>query len=160
MLLVKEEIKKLIEEKKIVEDFINLDIQLTPNGFDLTVEKIFKFTSPGAIDFSNKERVIAEVEKILPQKRRGEKFGWWSLAQGAYKIRTNESLNLPSNLVALGFPRTSLLRNGVFIQNGVWDAGFSGRSEFILVVENPLGVKIKENARLVQIVFLKIKKIS
>ena len=157
MLLTKEEIKKLIEESRLIENFINLDIQLTPNGFDLTAQKIFKFILPGSIDFSNKERVISEVEELLPQKKKEEKYGWWYLSRGAYKVKTNEILNLPSDLVAIGFPRTSLLRSGVFIQNGVWDAGFSGRSEFILVVENPFGVKIKENARLLQIIFFRVK---
>ena len=44
-------------------------------------------------------------------------------------------------------------------QNGVWDAGFKGRSEFILVVGNPAGLKLKQNARVVQLTFLRINEV-
>jgi deoxycytidine triphosphate deaminase len=46
---------------------------------------------------------------------------------------------------------------GCTIENGVWDAGFRGRSEFLLIVENEKGVEIKENARVNHIVFEKIR---
>ena len=154
-MLNKEQIKKLIAERKLIEDYINLDTQLTPNGFDLTAGKLFCFRSSGALDFSNSERVIPEGKALLPKKNNPkDKFGWWKLKKGAYKIRTNETVNLPNDLVALAFSRTSLLRIGAFTQHGVWDAGFSGRGEFILVVENPKGIKLKENARITQLIFL------
>ena len=78
------------------------------------------------------------------------------MKKGAYKILTNETVNLPNDLVALAFPRSSLLRMGAFIENAIWDAGFRGRSEFILVVENPFGIKLKQNCRVNQLLFFKI----
>jgi dUTP pyrophosphatase len=156
-MLNKQEIKKLIEEKKLIEGYINLDVQLTPNGFDLTVSKIFAFDKAGSLDFSNKERVVPEGEEITTEKKKPEdKFGWWNLKKGIYKIRTNETVNLPKDLVALAFSRTSLLRMAAFTHHGVWDAGFSGRGEFILSVENPKGIEIKQNARLAQLIFLNV----
>ena len=68
-MLNKSEIKTLIEQKKLIENYINLDIQLTPNGFDLTVGKIFAFSEPGALDFSNKERVVPEIKELIPKKK-------------------------------------------------------------------------------------------
>ncbi|MCM8832009.1 MAG: deoxyuridine 5'-triphosphate nucleotidohydrolase [Candidatus Omnitrophica bacterium] len=158
-MLNKGQIKQLIDKKNLITNYINLDIQLTPNGFDLTVEKIFKFSSAGFLDFSNKERIISQTKEILSKKKKTtDKYGWWSLKKGIYKIRTNEMINLPNNLIALAFSRTSLLRMGAFTQHGVWDAGFSGKGEFILVVQNPAGINIKQNARVAQLVFFKIKK--
>jgi dUTP pyrophosphatase len=157
-MLNKEEIKKLILEKNLIENYINLDKQLTPNGFDLTVEKIFEFTSSGKLDFSNKEREISQIKELIPTKKNPEdKYRWWHLKKGAYKVRTNEIINLPSNYVALCFSRTSLLRMGAYTLHGVWDAGFKGKGEFILVVENEFGLEIKENARIAQLVFFEIK---
>ena len=95
----------------------------------------------------------------MPQKEKPEdEFGWWNLKEGAYKIRTNETVNIPNDLTAISFPRTSLLRMGAFTQNGVWDAGFKGKSEFILVVENPNGIRLKQNARITQLIFERINK--
>lgn len=140
-----------------MENFIDLETQLTPNGFDLTVEKIFDFSSAGALDFSNSERVIPEGREILAKKRNSkDQYGWWNLKKGTYKVKTNEIVNLPKNLLGIAFPRSSLLRMGAFTQTGVWDAGFSGKAEFVLAVGNPKGIKIKENARISQLIFVKM----
>ncbi len=156
-MLNKEEIEKLVEEKGIIEGYIDLNTQLTPNGFDLTAAQIFGFNDKGQLDFSNKERILPDCGEINPVKAGNEeKFGWWDLKKGIYKVKTNETVNLPNDLIAMAFTRTSLLRMGVFTQHGVWDAGFRGRSEFVLVVENPNGARIKQNARVAQLVFFGI----
>lgn len=155
------EISKLIHEIDLIENYVDLETQLTPNGFDLTCAGISAFEESGALDFSNKERKIPEGKKILPHKENPQdKFGWWKLSKGAYKIKTNEVVNLPNNLIALAFSRTSLLRMGAFTQHGVWDAGFKGKGEFVLVVENPSGITIKENARVAQLIFVPINQTS
>ncbi|MFH1863732.1 MAG: deoxyuridine 5'-triphosphate nucleotidohydrolase [bacterium] len=157
-MLNKEQIRQLIEKEKLIEGYIDLAQQLTPNGFDLTVAEISGFVSSGALDFSNKQRQLPDTEMLMPEEINSqEKYGWWKLKKGAYKVKTNETVNLPNNLIALAFSRTSLLRMGAFTQHGVWDAGFKGRGEFILVVENPQGLKIKQNARLSQLVFLAVE---
>ena len=158
-MLNKKEIEQLIKEKDLIENYINLDKQLTPNGFDLTVGKIFEFNSAGDIDFSNSERVVLEGKELAPEKRKEkDKYGWWKLSRGAYKVRTNEVVNLPNDLAALGFTRTSLLRMGALTQNGIWDAGFRGKGEFILVVSNSQGINIKQNARVVQLMFIGVER--
>jgi len=160
-MLNRQEVEKLIKDNKLIENFINLDVQLTPNGLDLTVSDIFAFGKEGAVDFSNKERKLPECAQIETQKRSADdKFGWWSLKKGAYKVRTNEKVNLPTDLIALAYTRTTLLRIGAFTQHGVWDAGFKGRGEFILVVENPNGIQIKQNARIAQLIFTSITETS
>lgn len=160
-MLNRNEIAKLIQEINLIEKYIDLETQLTPNGFDLTCAGISSFEVSGALDFSNKERKIPEGKEVLPQKENPQdKFGWWKLSKGAYKIKTNEIVNLPDNLIALAFSRTSLLRMGAFTQHGVWDAGFKGKGEFVLVVENPSGIRIKENARVAQLIFVPINQTS
>lgn len=151
------EIIQLIEKEELITQQISLDKQLTPNGIDLTAGKVFKLVSCGSLDFSNSERVLPETEEVLPEKLNVlDQLGWWQLKRGAYKVRTNEVVKMPNNLVAFAFSRTSLLRMGAFTQHGVWDAGFCGKSEFILIVENPFGIRLKQNARVVQLVFFRI----
>jgi dUTP pyrophosphatase len=156
-MLNREEIEKLITEIKLVEGFIDPAVQLTPNGFDLTAANVSEFSGQGSVDFSNKERQLPQCSEVPLQKASpSDKFGWWDLKPGVYKIKTNEAVNLPQDLIALAFTRTSLLRAGAFTQHGVWDAGFKGKGEFILSVQNPAGLKLKQNARVAQLVFLKI----
>jgi dUTP pyrophosphatase len=78
------------------------------------------------------------------------------LAPGQYRVIYNEVVHLPNDLLALGFPRSSLLRCGADLRTAVWDAGYSGRSESLLVVHNPHGLRLKRNARILQLVFFTI----
>ncbi len=157
MILNREELREAVEDG-LIEDYPHLETQLTPNGFDLTAAKIHRYTGAGKLDFSNSEREIPETEPVKPEKESEEdEYGWWSLDQGVYKVVTNEIVDLPNDMVALAFPRSSLLRMGATIENGVWDGGFRGRSEFMLRVDNPEGVGIKENARVNHIVFFRME---
>jgi dUTP pyrophosphatase len=157
MKLNSEQLREAVEDG-LVEDYPHLETQLTPNGFDLTAAEIHRFKDSGKLDFSNSEREISETEEIEPKKKDEEdEYGWWKLEPGAYKIITNEIVDLPEDVIAFAYPRSSLLRMGCTIENGVWDAGFRGRSEFLLIVENEDGVEIKENARVNHIVFEKIR---
>jgi len=58
--------------------------------------------------------------------------------------------------MALARPRSSLLRCGVTVNTAVWDAGYSGRSQSLMVVYNPQGFRVQRNARVVQLVFLRL----
>lgn len=160
-MLNREELKKLIAENKLVENLIDLDTQITPNGIDLTLANVYEFDSRGSLDFSSKERIIPGCKELtLKKENPQDKFGWWELKPGAYKVKTNEIVNLPNDLIGIAFTRTSLLRMGVFTQHGVWDAGYKGKAEFMLVVSNPHGARLKENARIAQLIFTKINETS
>jgi dUTP pyrophosphatase len=154
MILNKQQLREAIEEENLVQDFIDLEAQLTPQGFDLTAGEIHRFKGHGNLDFSNSEREIPETEKVEPVKKEEEDdYGWWKLEKGAYKVVMNEKVDIPEHLTAFAYPRSSLLRMGCSIENAVWDAGYTGTGSFLLVVENDQGVDIKENARVNQLVF-------
>ncbi len=154
MPLNKHELREQIEEEGLIQNYIHLETQLTPQGFDLTAGEIHEYKARGKLDFSNSEREIPETKKIRPEKEdESDEYGWWHLEPGAYKVKMNEKVDIPENLMAYAFPRSSLLRMGCSIENAVWDSGYTGTGSFMLVVENPEGVQIKKNARLNQLVF-------
>ncbi|MDY6788703.1 MAG: deoxyuridine 5'-triphosphate nucleotidohydrolase [Candidatus Nanohaloarchaea archaeon] len=161
MWLNREQLRQRIEEEGLITNYPHLDTQLTPNGFDLTAGEIHEFQGPGRLDFSNSEREIPDTEPIQPEKKDpGDDYGWWKLGPGAYKVVTNERVEIPNDLVGISDPRSSLLRMGAFIANGFWEAGFEGTAEFLLKVENPEGIEIKENARVCQLAFLEIEEVE
>lgn len=161
MILNRQQLKKQIEENDLISEYIDLETQITPNGFDFTVDKIEKYQESGKLDFSNAEREIPESKEIKPvKKNKNDDYGWWDLEKGVYKIKTNERVNIPDNLIGYAFPRSSLLRMGATIENGVWDTGYSGKSTFMLIVENPEGIEIKENARVNHITFMELEKVE
>ncbi len=147
-MLCKEDIRKLILEKKLIENYIDLEKQLQPNGFDCTLHSIYSLSGEGRIDFDNKERVLPKVKELE------FKNDWIYLEEGFYKARINEVINLPNDVAALARPRSTMVRCGVNVLTAVWDAGYRGRSEVGLAVYR--GVWIKKNARIVQLVFFRL----
>jgi dUTP pyrophosphatase len=83
-------------------------------------------------------------------------LGFIYLAPGVYSITYNEIVNLPKNIMALATPRSSLLRCGVTVNTAIWDAGYSGRSQSLMVVYNSQGFRLQRNARIVQLVFFRL----
>lgn len=127
------------------------DIQLQPAGIDLTLREIHRFTSTGKIDHDNKERELPSYSRIDFGSG-----GWLHIDAGAYKVTYNEIVKIPSDCIALGFPRSTLLRCGATLECAVWDPGYEGRSESLLVVSNPNGITLKRDARLMQLIFAKL----
>ena len=78
------------------------------------------------------------------------------LAKGAYKVIFNEYVKIPNDAAALCFPRSSLLRCGATLECAVWDPGYEGRSEALLIVANEHGLDIKKNAKIGQLIFIKL----
>ncbi|RLG74905.1 MAG: deoxyuridine 5'-triphosphate nucleotidohydrolase [Thermoprotei archaeon] len=127
---------------------IMFDEQVQPAGIDLTVSKVFKFKSKGYLGV--RKRDLSEVYEV--PKRNGK----WFLAKGVYKVLINEIIHVPEDAVGICFPRSSLLRMGVDVRCALWDPGYYGRSEILLVVHNDEGVVIEENSRIAQIVFIRL----
>ncbi len=151
-ILSKKDILALINQKPpLIEDYVNLQDQLQPNGFDLTLKEISMIQSGGQIAVSNALRMVSSLCPLVFNGMDNV-----DLVAGAYVITFNEIVNLPKNIMALGEPRSSLLRCGVTVQNAVWDAGYHGRSQALLVVYNPYGFRIQRNSRVNQLVFMEL----
>ncbi|MCX8172893.1 MAG: deoxyuridine 5'-triphosphate nucleotidohydrolase, partial [Archaeoglobaceae archaeon] len=112
--LTANEIRERIE-KGLISSFIDLNIQLQPNGFDCTLKSVARFKSAGKIDFENKERVLPETEELGFEK-------WIFLSPGVYKAVLNEVIKLDDDLMAIAKPRSTLVRCGVNVLTAVWDA--------------------------------------
>ncbi len=148
------ELLSLINKKPpLVENMINPEIQVQPNGIELTLQRVEIHETSGSIAFDNSERKLPITKAIDFDDK-----GWIHLPKGSYKIIFNEIVNIPKNIAAIAKPRSSLLRCGATIETAVWDAGYSGRSESLLVVYNEKGFKVKKNARVLQLLFFRLGK--
>ena len=150
--LNRDEIASLIaSDPPLLQGYISLESQLQPNGFDLSLRDVSTLETPGAIGAADADRVLAAT-KLLTY---GDD-GWIELAPGPYLVTFNEVVNLPLDIMALGRPRSSLLRSGVSLHTAVWDAGYQGRSQSLLTVQNAGGFRLQRDARLAQLVFFRL----
>jgi dUTP pyrophosphatase len=135
-----------------VEGLLDRELQIQMNGIDFTLREVSRFgDEPGAVDFDNSERRTASTEAIPP-----DAGGWWHLAPRPYWIVYNEIVNIPPDVFALARTRSTVLRSGAQIGTALWDSGYSGRSGSLLVVSNPAGIRLKKNARVLQLVFFEL----
>ncbi|HVR88446.1 MAG TPA: deoxyuridine 5'-triphosphate nucleotidohydrolase [Candidatus Limnocylindria bacterium] len=149
--LSREELRAAIAGEPPLVEGIDPSVQLQPNGVDLRIERVQRLTSPGLLGAADGVREPAAREELHP-----DQDGWWDLHQGSYVIGYVEKVNLPTDLMAFARPRSSLLRSGVTIHAAVWDAGYSGKGEGLLAVQNPKGYRLQRGARVIQLVFLRL----
>jgi len=125
--------------------------QTQPAGIDMTLREVQELTEAGEIDFDNSKRKIPAGRKM---EFSGGKL---HLKAGCYRMIYNEYVNIPIDCAAFGYPRSSLLRCGADVRCAVWDPGYHGRSESLLVVHNPHGIVLHENAKVMQLVFMRLE---
>ena len=127
-------------------------LQLQPAGIALTEEEDLTFTPPSVRDFDNKHRAVSDCSALQ----------WHDntlhLKPGAYKLRFAEVITIPPHTIALAFPRSSLLRSGATLHHAVWDPGYEGKSESLLVIHNPHGLTLYKRARVAQLIYLKLER--
>jgi len=150
VILTHDEIKRMILEDKLIENYVDLDLQLQSVGFDVTVHKIYELKGFGLIDFDNSERKRPEYREVEFENDRV------FLSEGSYVVEINEIINLPNNIMAIVYPRSTLVRCGATIASGIWDPGYRGRGKLCLFVGKQLF--LKKNARIGQMIFIKLEK--
>ncbi|MFA5108818.1 MAG: deoxyuridine 5'-triphosphate nucleotidohydrolase [Candidatus Micrarchaeia archaeon] len=127
--------------------------QYQPAGVDLSLQSVWEFETDGEIDGDNSKRRLAKAKQILWDDEKPIK-----LKAGAYKIVFNEIVSIPPDAAAIARSRSSVLRCGASVQTAVWDPGYKGRSEALLVVSNPHGLLVHKNAKVAQLVFIRLEK--
>lgn len=145
----------------LIEDMVNANIQIQENGVDLTIGSLYRFYRRGVIDFDNSHRQISRRDYIstidddIFNEKENRYYQCYNLKPGVYAVVIKQRVNLPKDVIALTISRSSLTRSGVYIQFAVWDAGYSGYGEVLLHVVNQYGIKLMENARICQMIFMK-----
>lgn len=141
------DIKKLIEEKQIIE---NGDINYIASGScDLSmssnilkIKKTFK-----TIDLSKPEEVDNMYEKFEIKESYNLK------PHECIFVVLNEKIKMPNNIVAHIRPRTSLSRLGIVINFQHINAGYEGILNLSMINLSPNTYKIKPGMRIGQVVF-------
>ena len=128
---------------------VNKAAQIQPAGIELTVRQVSDFVMEGTLGFDNKQRFLPET---LPLRFGDD--GSVYLDPGAYLIDLNEVVSIPNNQVAFAVPRSSLLRMGVTLGTALWDPGYTGHGQVLMVVHNADGFVLYKDARILQLVFM------
>ena len=123
--------------------------QEQPAGVDLRLGEVMEFLEDG--ELSRESKRLPSTRTVRPVN------GFYRLQPGAYKIRFLDVVSVPPDAVGICFPRSTLLRMGVTVSCAVWDPGYTGRGEALMVVSNPHGASIEQGSRVAQLVFIRLE---
>jgi len=151
MILGIKELHRLVKERKLVENLCERE-QNNPEGagFDLRMGEIFEISGDGYLGVE--ERHTPESKSVARYEE--NKNNSFVFEPGKYYlIKTAEKVNLPIDLMAVIFPRTTLFRSGLALFNGQVAPGYSGELTFGLCNLGKSDIKIDLGARVVHITF-------
>ena len=142
MILGSSEIRQLIKEKNLLENYLEENIEGA--GIDLRVGKIFHLKSGAKLTTS--ERILPEVEEA------NEKH--FVLKPEHYVlIQTMEKVNMPLNLCARMLPRSTIQRSGVYQFHAFIDPGYSGVLTFGMKNLGKFNFEFEKGTKVSQIIF-------
>ncbi|KAK4161324.1 dUTPase-like protein [Cladorrhinum sp. PSN259] len=140
-----------IIKQGIVRNLRSVSHQMQPCGVDLSLRRVIKWTSPATVDFDNSRRQVAAQAAEIPFSQSSAEIV--KLAQGAYLVEFNETVDTPLDCMGQVFVRSSLWRSGATLAAGVVDSGYKGGLGALLDVRNPAGIILYRDAKLGQICF-------
>lgn len=124
---------------------------ISPNALDFTLDDVFY------IDKSY-QAVISEtkIKQMRPLQHVGvEQDNTWILNGGmVYDGTSLTYVEVPKDVVAILYTRSTFARNGVFIMSGLYDSGYKGQIGFTIYTIGG-SVRIEKGTRIGQIAFVK-----
>jgi deoxycytidine triphosphate deaminase len=133
-----------------LDGLVHLDTQRADTGIDLTVQAVHRATGPGHLDFGGSEFSPVADEKLTPTlDDPDDDYAWWTLDEGAYVVRFNESVRLESGQTAVLRPLERILRAGAHHAAFGLEEDRSPITALLLV--SSAGCRLKENCRLTRI---------
>src|SRR5512137_1939667 len=96
---------------KCVEDLVDTAKQQAVNGVDITVNKVFKFTSKLVIDFDNSRRKNPDLADVpfTSVDQKDEFNSYWDLEPGSYMVGYGQKVTIPLDCVGVILPRSTLM---------------------------------------------------
>ena len=151
MILGIKELHRLVDEQKLVENLCEREMKNPEGaGFDLRMGEVFEISGDGYLGIE--ERNTPEAKSVAKYEE-GKNNSFVFEPGKYYLIKTIEKVNLPIDLMAVIFPRTTLFRSGLVLLNGQVAPGYCGELTFGLCNLGKSKIKIDLGARLVHITF-------
>jgi deoxycytidine triphosphate deaminase len=157
MILGIKKLHELVKENNLVENLCDRELNNPEGaGFDLRLAEVYEVEGDGFLGVE--ERDTPKVNLIAKHEEgKSERENSFVFEPGKYYlIKTMETVNLPTNLSGVIFPRTTLFRSGLGLFNGVVQPGYSGELTFGLCNLGKSNITVSFGARVVHITFQEV----
>lgn len=149
MIYTPDSLLNLINEGKVVKHLSERELN-TPEGvgFDLRVSNVSVLTGGGGSLRCETRRTPEVIDLNINSN------GCYYLKPGEiYLVSTIEEFDLPDDLAALFYPRSTLFRSGINFESSVLPPGYVGPMTFSLINNYKESFEIEKGARFAHVVF-------
>ncbi|MFA6492575.1 MAG: hypothetical protein WCV58_00275 [Patescibacteria group bacterium] len=154
MVLGVDELLKLVKEKKLVEGLCERELKNPEgSGFDLCLGKVHEISGSG---FMGLEERDSANSKLLYEYKKSEKQSIIIKPGESYLVTTLEKVNMPKNLTANMWLRSTLYRSGIVLSGGNVAPGYCGELSFLFYNAGNCEMEIELGARIVHILFYEV----
>lgn len=149
MVITPKSLLEMIHDGKIIKNLSNRELNSPEGvGFDLRLGKIAMLKS-GSGSLKINTRRTPEVNNINP-----DTTNCFQLEPGkTYLATTIEEFELPNELAAVFYPRSTLFRSGIIFGSSVLPPGYIGPMTFSLTNKYHENFEIEKGARFAHVVF-------
>ncbi len=154
MILGVDELLKLVKEKNLVEGLSERELTNPEGcGLDLRLGKVWEISGETFLGVTDRKSVEA---KLLMEYDETESRIFELKSGQQVLVTIIEKINLPENLTANFWLRSTLYRGGVILSGGNVAPGYSGEISFTLFNSGNCPVKIEIGARIIHMMFYEI----
>lgn len=155
MVIGPKELLRLVKKIKLVENLSDRELtNLEGAGFDIRIGKVFRLKGSGYLGIEERKTPDAVLIKEYT-KTKTQKF---IIKPGQqYIVSTIEKVNLPVDITANFWLRSTLYRSGIILSGGNVAPGYSGELSFTFFNSGKSNVIIELGARIVHILFYRVE---
>lgn len=156
MVIGTKQLLKLVRTYRLVEDLDERELKNPEGaGFDLRLAALYEFTSGSFLGTTHRE--TPSLKEIASFQPGAKKQTIVVVKPGAYYLaKTVERVNMPTNLLGIIKPRTTLFRGGVTLSTGFLPPGYRGELHFGFHNAGNQPFEIEIGARIAHVVFFEI----
>lgn len=154
MIVGPKQLLELVKTQKLVEHLSERELTNPEGaGFDLRLGEVYAISGDAFLgETERKTPDIKLVAKYDPKKPSSITLQ----PDDFYLMKTIETVNIPENLTAHIYPRSTTFRSGIYIKTTQGAPGYSGGMTFAIKNVGPVPVTIEMGARVVHIQFTEV----
>ena len=153
MLLGIDELRQLVRDIKLVEGLLESEFRNpVGTGFDLRVGELHAIAGKSYVGKDG--RIMPETELLA---RCDKDTGHHVIKpKEYYLIKTIEKLNLPEDIMAVFYPRSTFHRSGIHIVTGLADPGYRGELTFGISNMSAYDFILEMGSRIAHVLFFRV----
>jgi len=155
MVLGISELKKLVREKKLIENLSQRELENPEGaGFDIRIGELYEIKGKGFLGIEERKTPSVKLIANFDPKKIKKVF---LKPRTYYLMKIIEKLNMPQNLLALFTPRSTLFRSGVYIFGGQTPPGYKGELTVGIYNFSDEEFELEMGSRVLHIMFFEVK---